>query len=182
MKILVADDDDFSRLLLARTLEKLGHDVIAARDGHEAWEKFESDDVHLVISDWVMPGLDGLELCRRIRRRESASYTYVILLTVMEGKGNYLEGMRAGADDFITKPFDEEQLATRLAVAKRILSLQNQNRQLALLIPICMYCKKARNDRDYWEQLDRFLMEQTEAQLSHGICPGCYEKYVRPRG
>ena len=123
MNILIAEDDMTSRLLLSATLKKLGHEVVVAHDGQEAWSAMQQEQFSLLISDWMMPGIDGLELCRRVRAAEWGRYSYIILLTALGGKGRYLDGMDAGADDFITKPFDEEQLAARLRVASRILDL-----------------------------------------------------------
>lgn len=123
MKILIAEDETVTRLVLAATLRKLGHEVVAVENGRMAWGKLQQDDFALLISDWVMPEVDGLALCRLIRAEERTSYTYIILLTALEGKGSYLDGMDAGADDFITKPFDEAQLVARLRVAQRILDL-----------------------------------------------------------
>ncbi|MEO5596855.1 MAG: diguanylate cyclase [Lysobacteraceae bacterium] len=123
MKLLIAEDDTGSRLVLAATLRKLGHDVTAVANGLQAWEAWQKDDYPLLISDWMMPELDGQALFRKIRAEHRARYTYLILLTSLGGKGSYLDGMDAGADDFITKPFDEELLAARLHVAERILAL-----------------------------------------------------------
>lgn len=123
MKILIADDDAASRLLLGALLRKLGHTVIAVADGHAAWQAWLEEAPALVISDWMMPGMDGLSLCRAIRSQPSPHYTYLILLTALSGKGSYLDGMEAGADDFLSKPLDEDMLAARLCVATRILKL-----------------------------------------------------------
>src|SRR5687768_5291743 len=106
MKCLIADDDDIVRLLLNTALTKLGLEVTEVENGHEAWEAWQTGEFPLVISDWTMPGLDGLEFCRRIRAEQREGSTYIILLTAHSGKANYLEGMAAGADDFVTKPFE----------------------------------------------------------------------------
>ena len=132
MKILIAEDDMTSRLVLGATLKKLGHEVTAASDGQEAWNAIEQEHFPVLISDWMMPGLDGLELCRLIRGVPRSQYTYIILLTALGGKGSYLDGMDAGADDFVTKPFDEEQLVARLRVAARILDLHETLRTQAM--------------------------------------------------
>ena len=126
MKILIAEDDTTSRLLFDATLRKLGYAVTAVENGQKAWDAWKQDKYSLLISDWMMPDIDGLELCKMIRAEPSLQYTYIILLTALDGKGSYLEGMDAGADDFITKPFDEEQLAARLRVAERILALHKK--------------------------------------------------------
>jgi DNA-binding response OmpR family regulator len=181
MKILVAEDDKVSRLVLSTGLRKLGHEVIEAADGQEAWSLFRSGDVHMVITDWMMPNMDGLHLCRSIRAELESKYTYIIMLTALGGKESYLEGMKAGADDFITKPFDIDGLAARLRVAERILKLQAEVRQLEGLLPICTYCKKIRSDDDAWQAIEVYITRQTDASFSHGICPECYESYVRPQ-
>ena len=131
MKLLIAEDDTGSRLVLAATLRKLGHAVTVVENGQQAWEAWQKDEYPLLISDWMMPELDGLALCRRIRAEHRSQYTYLILLTSLGGKGSYLDGMDAGADDFITKPFDEELLAARLRVAERMLALHDALRMQA---------------------------------------------------
>jgi DNA-binding response OmpR family regulator len=180
MRILVAEDDVFSRTLLGATLKHLGHDPVLVVDGQEAIETYRKTHFPLVISDWVMPRVDGLELCSLIRAERRQNYTYIMLLTVLEGRQDFLEGLKAGADDFITKPLNEDVLVARIMVSERIVNIQNVNRAFAQLIPICSYCKKARRDSDYWQRLDEFLLDQTDLHLSHGICPECYENTVRP--
>lgn len=128
MKTLIADDDEITRLLLSSVLTKLGHEVQKASNGHDALEAWQGGEFSLIISDWMMPGLDGLEFCRRVRAEPCANYTYIILLTSRVGKANYLEGMEAGADDFVTKPFEKDALAARVRVAERILGLHAELR------------------------------------------------------
>src|SRR5215467_8448678 len=127
MKILIAEDDRDSRELLRWMLEKLGYEVVAAENGKEAWEAFRRGRFRLVISDVLMPEMDGFELCRRIRKHKQSKYTFVIVITALIGKKDYLEGMEAGADDFVTKPFDPDELKARLRVAERIISFQEQS-------------------------------------------------------
>jgi DNA-binding response OmpR family regulator len=124
MRVLIAEDDRDSRELLSWLLEKLGHVVVATENGQKAWDAFRREKFRLVISDLLMPDMDGLELCRRIRSSGSEKYTYIILLTALIGKKDYLEGMEAGADDFVTKPFDPDELKARLCVAERIIAIQ----------------------------------------------------------
>src|SRR5436309_1403916 len=126
MKILIAEDDRDSRELLCWILEKLGNQVVATENGKEAWEVFRRGRFRLVISDVLMPEIDGLELSRKIRLHRQSKYTYVIMITALIGKKDYLEGMDAGADDFVTKPFDPDELKARLRVAERIISFQEQ--------------------------------------------------------
>jgi two-component system cell cycle response regulator len=124
MKVLIAEDDRDSRELLAWILEKLGYQVVCTENGEQAWQAYARGKFRLVISDLLMPEMDGLELCRRIRASDQVKYTYIILLTALIGKKQYLEGMEAGADDFMTKPFDADELKARLRVANRIIALQ----------------------------------------------------------
>lgn len=124
MRILIADDDPVSRRVLIGYLQKWEHDVVAAADGEEAWRLFEAEDFPLVISDWMMPGLDGPELIRRIRASDRPGYAYTILLTGRNQKEDLVEGMDAGADDFVTKPFDRDELRVRLRAGERIVRLE----------------------------------------------------------
>lgn len=126
MKVLIAEDDRDSRELLGWMLQKLGYQVVATSNGKEAWDAFRRGRFRLVISDVLMPEIDGLELCRRIRGHKQSKYTYIIVITALIGKKDYLEGMEAGADDFVTKPFDPDELKARLRVAERIISFQEQ--------------------------------------------------------
>ncbi|HEY8995245.1 MAG TPA: response regulator [Lacunisphaera sp.] len=181
MKILIVDDDSTTRLVLGATLGSLGHEVVTASDGTAAWSIVRKQAVEVVLTDWNMPGMDGLELCRKIRAEPGAKYTYVILLTVFDGRDYFLKGMEAGADDFITKPWDEQQLAARLRVAERLLHLQSEVTVLSGLLPICSYCKSVRDDQNYWQQLDAYVSTRTDARFSHSICPKCYKEKVLPQ-
>ena len=137
MRILIVEDQAPTALYLRRTLERLGHDPVVASDGYEAWRIVQEENIPVVITDWVMPGLDGPQLCRLIRKEARALYTYVILLTSKHDRRDRLEGLRAGADDYLVKPPDLEELVVRLGIAERFLSLQHEleakNRQLAEL-------------------------------------------------
>src|SRR5947208_996611 len=126
MKVLIAEDDRDSRDLLSWLLAKLGYEVVTAENGERAWDMFQQERFRIVISDLLMPDVDGLELCRRIRATKLQKYTYIIILTALIGKKDYLEGMEAGADEFVTKPFDPDELKARLRVAERILSFEKQ--------------------------------------------------------
>lgn len=128
MNILIVDDDEIMRLLLGSTLIKAGHRVQEAANGREAFDAWQEGEFTFIISDWMMPDLDGLEFCRRIRAEPSDHYTYVILLTARSGKMNYLEAMNAGADDFVTKPFEKDAFVARVRVAERILGLHDSLR------------------------------------------------------
>ena len=180
MRILVAEDETVSRRMLIATLEGLGHEVTAAPDGRQAWGEFERKPFPVVISDWMMPGLDGLELCRRIRAADHTKYTYIVLLTALGGKGHYLQGMDAGADDFLMKPLDPAELRVRLRVAERILGLQAEVRQLEGLLPICSYCKRIRDEKDAWTRVEAYIASRTDATFTHGVCPDCKETVLKP--
>ena len=126
MRVLVADDDATSRLVLQATVEQLGHECVVATDGSDAWDAFEQAPTDVLITDWMMPGLDGPELCRRVRQRADDGYTYIILATSLERHEHVLEGMEAGADDYLTKPIDPFDLQTRLIAAQRVTELHKQ--------------------------------------------------------
>jgi len=180
-KILVVDDDPVSRRKLEGLLQQQGYQVVTASNGREAWDIFRKENISLVITDWIMPEVDGVRLCQMIRGLGRQKYTYIILITVMAGKGSYLEGIEAGADDFLTKPFDPDMLRARLFVAQRILDLQAEVRQLQGMLPICSYCKRIRNDDNLWTQVEAYVSEHSDADFTHGICPECEDKYIRPQ-
>lgn len=181
MKILVAEDDLISRNLLSKTLKQFGHEVAAFDNGADAWQEFDSNPVRVVVSDWLMPGLDGLDFCRKVRKRSKTEYTYFILLTAnVQGKDTYMEAMNAGIDDFLAKPLDREQIWMRLRVAERILKYTTTIQDLESMLPICSYCKKVRDDNNYWQQVETYLSNRTNTSFSHSVCPTCYEKEVKP--
>jgi len=173
LKILIAEDDPASGRLLLASLKKLGYDIVLAANGRDAWYSFLSERPRIVVTDWMMPLVDGIELCSRIRAEGRAQYTYVILLTALSGKERFMEGMQAGADDFITKPFDIEALRVRLKVAERILGLQQRVSVLKGLLPICSYCKRIRDDDGAWHGLEDYVMKRTETSFAHTLCPDC---------
>ncbi|MHC4401273.1 MAG: PP2C family protein-serine/threonine phosphatase [Planctomycetota bacterium] len=124
MRVLIAEDDRISRRMLQRQLERWGHEVVAASNGREAWETFQNGDYPIVVSDWMMPEMDGLELVRRIRNCQRDAYVFVILLTAKSAKDDIVAGMEAGADDFLSKPFDRNELRVRLRAGERIITLE----------------------------------------------------------
>ena len=196
MKILVADDDRTSRLLLQRSLERWGHEVTIAGDGQQAWASLQASDAHeIAILDWMMPHLDGLEICRRLRAAHPDRALYVILLTARNRSEDLIAGLDAGADDYVTKPFDEGELRARLRAASRLIDLQRElaarvrELEAALsrvdelhgLLPICSYCKRIRDDGNYWHQVEVYVTNHSAATFTHGICPECTEKVMRPQ-
>lgn len=181
MKILFAEDDAVSRATLSAVLRAAGHEMTVAENGQDALDAWLLTEHRVVISDWMMPGLDGLELCRRIRARRGDRYTYFIMLTGKIGKENYLTAMQAGTDDFLTKPVDPDELNARLQVAERILGLHEEVHALEGLLPICSYCKRIRNERDEWSALEGYIEKRSHAEFTHGICPDCYARHVEPQ-
>jgi DNA-binding response OmpR family regulator len=180
MKILIAEDDFISRKVLRLTLQQLGHEVLVADDGSQAWNMFDQEPVRVIISDWMMPNLDGLGLCQRVRERPRTPYTYIIFLTAAHTAGDdYSQAIASGVDDFLTKPLDCELLRTRLYVAERILRYTTEINLLQDIIPICVYCHRIRDGADYWERVDAYIHSRTGARFSHGACPACYEKQMK---
>jgi len=195
VKVLIAEDDVVSRRMLQVFLVRWGYQVVVATDGAEAWRVMESEDPpRLAIIDWMMPVMDGIEICRRERETHLASPAYIILLTARRGNEDIVKGLEAGADDYIVKPFNREELRARVRVGVRIIDLQNSLagrvseleramagvKQLQGLLPICCYCKKIRDDQNYWQQVEGYISKHSEAQFSHGVCPDCFEKIVKP--
>jgi len=195
MKVLIAEDDAVSRRVLEAFLSRWGFEVIATSDGDEAWRALQQPDApHLIILDWMMPGVGGVDVCRKVREAGHPSPAYIILLTARASSDDIVSGLEAGADDYVTKPFDREELRARIQGGARVVELQTclaqrvreleealaRVRLLQGLLPICSYCKKIRNDQNYWQQVEAYISERSEAVFSHGICPDCFQKFVTP--
>jgi len=190
MLALIADDDRMTTLMLSATLRRLGVDVATVHDGLAAWEHIGAHAPSLAIIDWMMPGLDGPEICRRVREQASRTHMYLMLLTSRTCRGDIVAGLEAGADDYLIKPFDADELVARVRAGVRIVTLQQRlaervaelqetmakMKQLRGLLPMCSYCKRIRSDQNYWEQVESYISQHTDAQFSHGICPPCYAK------
>jgi sigma-B regulation protein RsbU (phosphoserine phosphatase) len=195
MKVLIAEDDQVSRRVVEALLLRWGYETISAVDGYEAKSVLESPEAPpIALLDWMMPGLDGVELCRLVRARPTQDPLYLILLTARGDSGDIVEGLQAGANDYITKPFEKDELRARVAVGHRVVELQQSLskrvheleealslvRQLEGLLPICCYCKRIRDDGNYWQAVENYLSSRLDVAFSHGICPTCYEQHVRP--
>ncbi|MFT3870869.1 MAG: response regulator [Nibricoccus sp.] len=181
MKIIAVEDDPVALAILEDALLMLGHEVITASNGAEAWDQLHESGCRVVVCDWSMPKVDGLDLCRRVRFRPG-DYIYFILLTGAEAtSANRDNAMEAGVDDFLSKPVDVEELKMRLHVAERILQYTTQIQKLEALIPICSYCKNIRDDQNYWQRIESYIAERTGAGFSHSICPDCYQTHVIPQ-
>lgn len=196
MTILIADDDAVSRCMLEAKLQRWGYDVVVTEAGTAAWRALQQPNPpDLAILDWLMPEIEGPEICRRVRALERDVPTYLILLTAKGATDDVVTGLRGGADDFVPKPFEWDELHARLQVGLRMVALQrnlsgrlgelheSQRRLKVLqgLLPICGYCKKIRDDQNYWQHLEAYITTHSEAQFSHSICPECFENVVKPQ-
>ncbi len=192
MDILIAEDDYTSRSILTAVLAKRGHTVKAAVDGAEALRAMQAPDApRLAVLDWMMPELDGVDVCRRLRAMETDQPPYIIMLTTKGEKKDVIAGLEAGADDYLAKPYDAAELLARVDVGRRLIETQAtlarkitelqdalaHIRTLQGILPICSFCKKIRDDKGYWRQVEVYLMEHSEADFSHGICPECLKEH-----
>lgn len=182
--------------MLEITLRNWNYKVVVTENGVDALAVLESAGAPpLAILDVMMPGIDGMEVCRRIRRMPTQTPPFIILLTAKDRKEDVINGIEAGANDYLTKPFNRQELDVRLQVGFRTVELQRQLadriveletaaaqiEQLEGILSICSYCKNIRDDENYWQQLEGYISERTEARFSHGICPDCYESVVQPQ-
>jgi sigma-B regulation protein RsbU (phosphoserine phosphatase) len=227
------DDEYVSRKKLEMAVQSLGYETLSASHGLEGWNVWEHEKPRIVITDWLMPGIDGIELCKKIRKAEKGQYTYIIMLTIKKGIQSVIDGIDAGADDFISKPFQKEELAARIKAGERILGIEGKlikalsdltveieerkrtEEELAKqrdylvrtiyelrkaketkkelisklrdalsavdrlsgLLPICSHCKKIRDDKGYWKNLEEYVAHHSGARFSHSVCPKCMEEY-----
>jgi CheY-like chemotaxis protein len=177
-------------------LRKAGFAVTLVGDGDAAWAALSGGSApSLALLDWEMPGLDGPEIVRRIRANATSTPTYVILLTARGATVDIVAGLKAGANDYVTKPANQEELLARVGVGARVVELQQalsdrvrsleealaNVRTLQGLLPICSYCKAIRNDQNYWERVETYFSDHSGVQFSHSYCPICYERFVKPQ-
>jgi len=180
MKILIADDEPLFITVLKTTLEKLNYKVFSATNGKEAFELWKREETPVIITDWLMPAMTGIELCAAIRKEKRDFYTYIIILTGLDTKDAYTKGLEEGADDFMIKPLDEAMIGAKLKVAERIIGLNNRLDSLEKLLPICSWCKRIRTEESQWISLENYIKASEKAKISHTICPECARKYFRP--
>jgi len=193
-RVLVAEDHQVSRHLLERNLQNWGFEVVSAADGKAAVEILEGPNAPAIaILDWMMPQMDGVEVCQAVRGKVGQPYIYLLLLTAKSQKDEIAAGLDAGADDYVIKPFDPDELRARLKVGQRVVELErtlekqvhdlqaalNDVKKLKSLLPICMYCKSVRDDGDYWREIDEYIYKETGTDFSHGICPACMAKLTK---
>ena len=195
LRVLVADDEPVSRTVVGAMLRKAGYAVMYAPDGEEAWQLLDAEDPpSLALLDWEMPGLQGPEIVQKLRSKSAATPTYLILLTSRDSQADIVQGLRAGADDYVTKPANEAELIARVNVGARVVRLQAaladrvrsledalaNVKALQTLLPMCAYCKSVRNDQNYWEKVETYFTQHSGVSFTHSYCPTCYERYVRP--
>jgi DNA-binding response OmpR family regulator len=188
MKILIAEDDYITRLMVQVSLEKWGYRVSCAGDGNEAWEILQKTDApQIAILDWEMPGPDGIEVCRRVKELEKETPIYVILLTARDTRNDILHGFDMGADDYMTKPFDDNELRARVRVAERLVHIQialaesvdelrnvlDQMETLQGALPVCVNCHKIQTSDESWEVLDDAIDKRSEPRFMYIKCPDC---------
>jgi len=194
-RILIAEDDPVSRRVLESLLTKWGYQVETHDNGDSALKSLLlPDGPHLAVLDWMMPGLDGPDICREVRKQSQGDAYYLLLLTAKTRREDVVEGLSAGADDHVAKPFDRGELEARIRTGARIIALQErladrvreletalaEVRRLSGLLPICAYCKRIREGTDYWQAVEQYVASRSDAQFSHAICPDCFKKVVEP--
>ena len=192
MKILIAEDSITTRKILEDLLGQWGYTYISVTDGNDAIKILESDEApNLAILDWIMPGTEGIEVCRQIRNKKQSFPLYFILLTAKEKNEEIIEGLEAGADDYIVKPFEKGELRARIKAGQRVIELQmelaerikelqdaqSHIKTLQGIIPICAHCHKIRDDQEIWQKIEAYIEKHSGAKFSHGICPECVLKY-----
>ena len=193
MQILIADDDPISRRLAMHALAGCGADVATAEDGHAAWLQIqERSQPTVMILDRMMPGIDGVDLCKSARLLPTFPPLYILMVTSASETSDITSGLDAGADDYVMKPFKPAELKARAQVGMRMVALQEavarrvagleealaNVKQLRGLLPMCSYCKKIRVDDKYWQQLEGYLTDHSDAEFTHGICPECFPTVI----
>ncbi|MBU8922443.1 MAG: response regulator transcription factor [Bacteroidales bacterium] len=191
MRILIAEDDLTSRKILEKILVSNGYEVTVTADGKAALDVLQGENPpKLVLLDWMMPELDGIEVCRRLRAEGRSLSLYLILLTARGNKEDIVSGLESGADDYIIKPFEKDELLARVQAGERILGLQSELnskvdqlqealahvKSLQGIIPICAHCHKIRGDDESWEKMESYIESNSGAEFSHSICDECLEK------
>jgi len=193
MKILIADDELVSRTLLEDYLRYWGYVPVPVGHGKEALEVLKGPDAPpIAILDWMMPYLSGPEVCQAVQALKQATPPYLILVTSKADKRDIVRGLQAGAQDYVTKPYDTSELQARVDVGRRMVQLQQllgqriaeleeatrQIRQLRGLLPICCRCKKVRDDDGYWSEVETYISGHTDTKFSHSFCPDCYQMAI----
>lgn len=182
-KIFIVDDQPSNLKVLLTLLKNHFSTVHVADSGERALKALESFQPDVILLDVMMPEMNGYEVCRRVKENEATSAIPVIFMTALDSLEDKMAGFEAGGVDYITKPFQQAEVLARVkthvALRKKEKELQDaldEIKRLSGIVPICSYCKQIRNDKGYWEQVERFISEYHEVTFSHGVCPSCYEK------
>lgn len=188
MKLLIAEDEYTTRLMVQVSLENWGYTVSSVEDGNQAWELLEKPEApDVAILDWEMPGLDGIEVCRRIKELKRDNPIYVILLTARDSRNDILQGFDAGADDYMTKPFNDDELRARVRVAERLVTIQSSLSQtvdelksaldlvdsLEGSLPVCTSCLKIEGEDHNWYTIDQCINERFDRRFTPDLCNNC---------
>ncbi|HET9423997.1 MAG TPA: response regulator [Gemmatimonadaceae bacterium] len=179
MKVLVVDDDPVLRAVVSAGLKALKHDVTAVDGGVKAWEQLRQGHFPVMITDWAMPDMNGIQLTQALRAAPRDSYTYVIMLTGKGTREDYLTGVRAGVDSFLIKPLDGAMLEAQLTIASRIVGLQEHARRLESIMTVCSYCKRVREEQG-WVDMEQYIKREFKTLPSHTFCPTCFHDKVEP--
>ena len=179
MRILLAEDEPALATWLVQALRQSQFQVDWVNDGRLVRQSLKSTRYDALILDLGLPGRDGHDVLADLR--DADQRLPVLILTARDSLIERVSTLREGADDFLAKPLDRDQIWMRLRVAKRILGYTREIVQLESLLPVCVYCKKVRDDNNYWEQIEHYISRLTGEQISHSVCPDCYEKIVKPQ-
>lgn len=175
--LLAADDTPRDLKLLAKALEREGYDLVLAANGVQALECAKTRKPDLILLDILMPGMDGIEVCRRLKADPNTQGIPVIFLTAQAKSIEILAGFEAGAVDYVTKPFQIPELLARVRVHVDLRRAQQEIRTLHGLLPTCAHCKKIRDEQGIWHGIETYISARSEAQFSHGLCPDCIPMY-----
>lgn len=177
-KIIVADDDPLIRMIVSAGMKALGHHVDAYETGLEAWAAFEQSPSQIIITDWSMPGMDGIQLTKAVRARPSETYTYVIMLTGHGSREEFKTGIKAGVDAFLIKPLDGALLEAQVTIATRIVRLHDHTHRLETIMTICSDCKRVLN-KDEWVSMEDYVTRVFKTLPEHTYCPECLIERIR---
>jgi sigma-B regulation protein RsbU (phosphoserine phosphatase) len=188
MRVLIVEDDRPTSRLLAGLIESWGHETVVAADGLSSLAAFASEPApQLVLLDWMLPDTDGIDLCRQIRATSSGVSAHIIMITSRSEPQDLVDGLNAGADEYLVKPVNPTELRARVHAGARVVALQQHLKdrvrelesalasvdRLSGLLPICAYCHSIRDDSNYWHRVEAYVTEHSGATFSHGICPDC---------
>ncbi len=184
MKILIAEDRAVSRKVLKELVEKLGHSARAVENGRLAWEAHQESKADVILTDWDMPEMDGLQLTRNVREDRNNTGVYIVLLSaVYTLSEHFYQAMDLGVNDFMTKPYTKRDLIVRLRLAEKFSESHRKIRELEGILSICSYCKKIRDEDDAWRPVEEYLQKHDGGpRLSHGMCPQCYAAIIKEQG